>query len=177
MTTGETIVLTRRTFVGNVMPLLFNMLSRFAIAFLPKSKHLWPSLFLSGKIAVPKDVCFWTRRSNRNWIYPTTWFLKWAKYMKQCWTYSWKMESKWCTSVIVPVKSLREFPGHSAERGNQKRDCEITHIEDMELSSGRTRWLLLVGKNIGKEDCAGQPGDLQRTSPRTFSCLLISVHM
>ena len=40
MTTGKTIPLTRWTFVGKLMSLLFNMLSRFVIAFLPKSKHL-----------------------------------------------------------------------------------------------------------------------------------------
>ena len=40
MTTGKTIALTRRTFVGKVMSLLFNMLSRLVIAFLPRSKHL-----------------------------------------------------------------------------------------------------------------------------------------
>ena len=40
MTTGKTIVLTRRTFVGKVMSLLFNMLSRLAITFLPRSKRL-----------------------------------------------------------------------------------------------------------------------------------------
>ena len=40
MTTGITMALTRWTFVGKVMPLLFNMLSRFAIAFLPRNKHL-----------------------------------------------------------------------------------------------------------------------------------------
>ena len=40
MTTGETIALTRRIFVGKVMSLLFNTLSRFVIAFLPSSKHL-----------------------------------------------------------------------------------------------------------------------------------------
>ena len=39
MTTGKTIVLTIQTFVGKVMSLLFNMLSRFVIAFLPRSKH------------------------------------------------------------------------------------------------------------------------------------------
>ena len=39
MTTGKTIVLTRRTFVGKVMSLLFNMLSRLVITFLPRSKH------------------------------------------------------------------------------------------------------------------------------------------
>ena len=37
MTTGKTIGLTRQTFVGKVMPLLFNMLSRLVIAFLPRS--------------------------------------------------------------------------------------------------------------------------------------------
>ena len=39
-TTGKTIALTRWTFVGKVMSLLFNMLSRLVIAFLPRSKHL-----------------------------------------------------------------------------------------------------------------------------------------
>ena len=40
MTTGKTIALTRWTFIGKVMSLLFNMLSRFVIAFLQRSKHL-----------------------------------------------------------------------------------------------------------------------------------------
>ena len=40
MTTGITIVLTRQTFVGKVMSLLLNMLSRLVITFLPRSKHL-----------------------------------------------------------------------------------------------------------------------------------------
>ena len=40
MTTGKTIALTRRTFVDKVMSLLFNMLSRLDITFLPRSKHL-----------------------------------------------------------------------------------------------------------------------------------------
>ena len=40
MTTGKTIALTRQTFVGKVMSLLFNMLSRLVIAFLPRSKNV-----------------------------------------------------------------------------------------------------------------------------------------
>ena len=40
MTTGKTMVLTRRTVVGKVMSLPFNMLSRLVIALLPRSKHL-----------------------------------------------------------------------------------------------------------------------------------------
>ena len=40
MTTGKTIALTKQSFVGKVMSLLFNMLSRLVIIFLPRSKHL-----------------------------------------------------------------------------------------------------------------------------------------
>ena len=40
MTTGKTVALTRQPFVGKVMSLLFNMLSRLIIAFLPRIKHL-----------------------------------------------------------------------------------------------------------------------------------------
>ena len=44
--TGKTIALTTQTFVGKVMSLLFNMLSRLVITFLPKSKHCLISCFL-----------------------------------------------------------------------------------------------------------------------------------
>ena len=50
MTTGKTIALTRWTFVGKVMSLLFNMLSRFVIAFLPRSKHLLSSWLQSWNV-------------------------------------------------------------------------------------------------------------------------------
>ena len=46
MTSGKTIALTRRTFVGKVMSLLFNMLSRLVIAFLPRCKRLLISWLL-----------------------------------------------------------------------------------------------------------------------------------
>ena len=49
MTTGKTIALTRRTFVGKVMSLLFNMLSRLVITFLPRSKRLLISWLQSPK--------------------------------------------------------------------------------------------------------------------------------
>ena len=44
MTTGKTIALTRQNFVSKVMSLLFNMLSKFVITFLSRSKHLLISL-------------------------------------------------------------------------------------------------------------------------------------
>ena len=52
MTTGKTIALTRRTFVGKVTSLLFNMLSRLVITFLPRSKRLLISWLLSPSAVI-----------------------------------------------------------------------------------------------------------------------------
>ena len=52
MTTGKTIALTRQTFVGKVMSLLFNKLSRLVIAFLPRSKHLFISWLQSPSAVI-----------------------------------------------------------------------------------------------------------------------------
>ena len=52
MTTGKTIALTRRTFVGKVMSLLFNMLSRLVITFLPRSKCLLISWLQSPSVVI-----------------------------------------------------------------------------------------------------------------------------
>ena len=58
MTTGKTIALTIWTFVSKVMSLLFNMLSRFVMAFLPRSKHLLISWFQSPSTVIlePKKI-------------------------------------------------------------------------------------------------------------------------
>ena len=53
MTTGRTIVLTRWTFVGKVISLLFSMLSRLVITFLPRSNHL---NFMAAVILEPKEI-------------------------------------------------------------------------------------------------------------------------
>ena len=52
MTTGKTIALTRRTFVGKIMFLLLNMLSRLVITFLPRSNHLLISLLQSPSTVI-----------------------------------------------------------------------------------------------------------------------------
>ena len=65
-TTGKTIVLTRQTFAGKVMSLLFNMLSRLVITFLPRCRHLLISwlqsphavIFEPRKIACHSFYCF-----------------------------------------------------------------------------------------------------------------------
>ena len=58
MTTGKTIALIRWTFVSKVMSLLFNMLSRLVIAFLPRSKHLLISWLQSPSAVIlePKKI-------------------------------------------------------------------------------------------------------------------------
>ena len=64
MTAGKTIALTRWTFVGKVMSLLFNMLSRFVIAFLPKSKCLFISWLQSPSAVV------WSPREQSQPLFP-----------------------------------------------------------------------------------------------------------
>ena len=58
LTTGKTIPLTIQTFVGKVMSLLFNMLSRFVIAFVPRRKHLLTSWLQSPSAVIlePKKI-------------------------------------------------------------------------------------------------------------------------
>ena len=63
MTTGKTVALAKQTFVGKIMPLLFNMLYRLIIAFLPRSKHLLISWLQSPSAVIlgPKEIvchCF-----------------------------------------------------------------------------------------------------------------------
>ena len=64
MTTGKTIALTRWTFVGKVMSLIFNMLSRFVIAFLLKSEHLLISWLQS-----PSTVILETKKIKSITVY------------------------------------------------------------------------------------------------------------
>ena len=61
MTTGKTIALTRQTFVGKVMSLVFNMLSRLVITFLPRSKRLLKISWLQ----LPSAVILEPRKINQ----------------------------------------------------------------------------------------------------------------
>ena len=61
MTTGKTIILTRWTFVGKVMSLLFNLMSSLLITFLPRSKHLFISWIQSPSAMIlepPQIKCY-----------------------------------------------------------------------------------------------------------------------
>ena len=73
MTTGKTIALTRLTFVGKVMSLLLNMLSRLVITFLPRSKHLLISWLQS-----PSVVCLQCGRCGFDpWVRKIPWRREW----------------------------------------------------------------------------------------------------
>ena len=63
MTTGKTIALNRQTFVGKTMSLLFNMLSRLVIAFLPRSKHL-----LISRLQSPSAVILEPKKPYYKWF-------------------------------------------------------------------------------------------------------------
>ena len=66
MTTGKTTALTRRTFVGKVMSLLFNMLCRLVVAFLPRSKHLLISWLQSPSAVILELIVYLKKKFDRN---------------------------------------------------------------------------------------------------------------
>ena len=68
MTTGKTLALTRQTFVSKVMSLLFNMLSRLVIAFLPRSKHLLISwLWSPSAVILVNYYCSFQNHAFEGW--------------------------------------------------------------------------------------------------------------
>ena len=89
MTTGKTIALTRPTFVGKVMSMLCNMLSRLVLAFLPRRKHLLISWLQSPSTVIlepPKIVCQFP-------LFPCLFAMKWQdrmpwSYFSECWALS-----------------------------------------------------------------------------------------
>ena len=89
MTTGKTIALTRWTFVGKVMSLLFNMLSRLVIAFLPRSKRLLISWLQSPSCSDLGGVFL------KQWfpLFPHLFAMEWWdrkpwSYFSECWVLS-----------------------------------------------------------------------------------------
>ena len=73
MTTGKTIALTRQTFVDKVMSVLFNMLSRLVITFLPRSKHL-----LSSWLQSPSAVILEPRKIKSATVSSFLIYLPWS---------------------------------------------------------------------------------------------------
>ena len=90
MTTGKTITLIRLTFVGKVMSLLFNILSRLVITFLPRTKH-----FLISWLQSPSAVILEPRKESQplfplfSHLFALKWWdrLPWS-YFSECWALS-----------------------------------------------------------------------------------------
>ena len=93
MTTGKTIVLTRQTFVGKVMSLLFNMYSRFVITFLQRSKHLLISWLQSQSALIlkPQKIKFLTVTIVSLSIGETRW---------------WRSRWMWSTSLSTDTSGI-----------------------------------------------------------------------
>ena len=91
MTTGKTIALTGQTFVGKAMSLLFNMLSRFVIAFLPRSKCLLISWLQSRSVAIlePKEMKSVTVSIFFTHLFAMKWWdrMPWSLFF-ECWVLS-----------------------------------------------------------------------------------------
>ena len=91
MTTGKTIALTRWTFVGKVMSLLFNILSRLVITFLPRSKHLLISWLQSPFVVIlePKKIKYLTVTLFPHLLFAMKWWdqMPWSS-SSECWVLS-----------------------------------------------------------------------------------------
>ena len=107
MTTGKTIALTRWTLVGKVMFLLFNMLSRLVITFLPKSKRLLISWLKSPSAVIlePKKIKSDTVSTFPH-LFPMKWWdqMPWSSF-SECWALNcgkfwkrWGYQSTWPAS-------------------------------------------------------------------------------
>ena len=111
ITIGKAIALTIWTFFSKVMSLLFNTLSRFVIAFLPRSKHLLISMLqsLSTVILEPKKIVF-----HCSYCFPHLFAMKWLDRMSrslfyECWILSQLFHSSLSASsrgFLVPPRFL-----------------------------------------------------------------------
>ena len=131
MTTGKTVTLTRRTVVGKIMSLLFTMLSRLVITFLPRSKSLLISWLLSPSavtLELKKLVshCFYcfpiylpleckSRKSRNTWDNRKIWL----------WNTEW---SRAKTNRVLP----RKCTGHNKH--------PLPTMQEMTLHMDITRW-------------------------------------
>ena len=121
LTTGKTIALTRQTFVGKVMSLLFNMLSTLVIAFLPRSKHVLVSKSLQMVTAAMKlkdylSYCSHFLKGNflTIYVYQIITFYPLTLHNMVCQSYPNKAEkffwelAEFQMNNIIPLKIMRE---------------------------------------------------------------------
>ena len=132
MTSGKTIASTRWTFVGKVMPLLFNMLSRLVITFLPKSKNPLISWLksLSTVILEPKEI-----NLSLFPLFPRLFDMKWWDRMPwssffECWVLNRLFHSPLLSSSKGSLISL-----HFCHKGGVIYISEVIDISPGNLDS------------------------------------------
>ena len=119
MTTGKTIALTRRTFASKVISLLFNMLSRFVTAFLPRSKHLLMDRTLLSYEKNYTGIVV-VQLLTHVWLFTTPWTaarqaslsftISWSLLKLMSTESIWKMRSTISSSVDPFSSCLQSFP-------------------------------------------------------------------
>ena len=142
MTTGKTIALTRQTFVDKVMSLLFNMLSRLLLTFLPRSKHLLISRLQSPPAVIwePKKVKSATVSTVSPSICHEVMGLMWELNYKENW-----VPKNWCFWNVVLEKTLESH-----------LDCkEIQPIH----SKGDQSWVIIGRTDVKAETAILWPPD------------------
>ena len=110
MTTGKTIALTRWAFVGKVMSLLLNMLSRLATAFLPRSKCLFIENLLISWLQSPSAVILEPKKKSLTVsIFSPLFAVKWQDQMP--WSIFWMLSLKpaFSLSSFTFIKRLFSF--------------------------------------------------------------------
>ena len=128
MTTGKTIALTRWTFVGKVMSLLFNKLSRLVITFLPRSKCLFISRLQSPSAVI------WEHPQNKVCYYFPI-YLSWSKGTRAMILVFWIMSFKPTFSLSCFTFIKRLFSSSLSAIGNIICLSEVIDISPGNLDS------------------------------------------
>ena len=120
MTTGKTIALSRQTFVGKVMSLLFKMLSSFAIAFLPRSRCLLISWLQSPSAVLlePKKI-----KSVTVSIFSPI-YLPWFPKGNQSWIFIGRADAEAEAPIIWPCDAKNWLIGKDSDAGKDWRQEE-----------------------------------------------------
>ena len=107
MTTGKTIALTRWTFAGKVMSMVFNILSRFVIAFLPRCKHLLISWLQSASAVIleSKKIKSDSLFNKQYWEH---WTATWKIIKLDPYLLPWiKINSKWIKDFNIKPETIK----------------------------------------------------------------------
>ena len=154
MTTGKTIALIRCTFVGKVMSLFFNMLSRLVITFLPRSKHLliWETIRLN-KISGFVETENFTRQCSEilficSWgIRPHLWELLWLVH-QHFWPVYWDFSCSLLLQYWGVVWCLG-IPG-SQEYFQTEKNWDVSKFKPMYNASSNIRVWVMNGEVMKK---------------------------